>query len=278
MRHIIFIFFLMFAGHVFAGCLSTKKLDLTQVDLDIGSRKLVFVALSATGDCWITNVDDVDVRRPPWSTFKIPHFLIARETGAVSNIHKSTAWDANKYPRQAYWPETWAQSHTLQSAFRHSAAWYFQELVPTVGTQAYVEWLARFDYGNQRVPTGNNGFWLDRSLTVSPMEQVNFLWCIATHQCQVSPTSLAEFELTSLDEKRSDVSVFAKPGAGPLVAGNFDGEFEGWYVGYARDANSKPVAAFALYAQAKSFAELRTFRKIFALEALTHLGVLPPAN
>jgi len=47
--------------------------------------------------------------------------------------------------------------------------------------------------------------------------------------------------------------MFGKTGSGPMRPGQFDGAFEGWYVGYVRSKNSTPVAAFALYVESNDY-------------------------
>jgi hypothetical protein len=54
---------------------------------------------------------------------------------------------------------------------------------------------------------------------------------------------------------------------------NNDGAFEGWYVGYVKDANAKPVAAFGIYMEAESFAAVKDYRKAFSLMLLEDLGI-----
>ena len=67
-------------------------------------------------------------RQPPHSTFKIWNTLIALETGAAPDAGFQQRYDPVKYPREDWWPETWLQDQTLESAFRRSAVWYYREL------------------------------------------------------------------------------------------------------------------------------------------------------
>ena len=64
-----------------------------------------------------------DVRLSPASTFKIPHALVALETGvaAADTLEK---WDGMKYPRQ----REWNRDHTIISALRPSVLWLFQRI------------------------------------------------------------------------------------------------------------------------------------------------------
>ena len=85
-----------------------------------------------------------DTRLSPASTFKIPHALVALETGVVTT-DSVERWDGTTYERQA----KWNQDHTVISALRPSVLWFFQRIAPRIGAERMTQWLARFDYGNR---------------------------------------------------------------------------------------------------------------------------------
>jgi beta-lactamase class D len=253
---------------------SCRPIDLTPFQQQIGNRQLTFVALDLRRSvCWETNEKDAGSRHAPWSTFKMPHLLIALETQAVSAPDVAVPWDSKKRPAADYWPSAWRRSQTLRSAFESSAAWYFQELVPKIGAANYELWLANLQYGNREVPPGRDDFWLGSTLLISPREQARFLACVATTSCGASPRAIRALETAAVSDEPGDGRIYAKTGSGPLVPGQVDGAFEGWYVGYVRDQDSKPVASFALYVKAASYSELRTFRQDMAVTLLKHLGL-----
>ena len=109
-------------------------------------------------------------RLSPASTFKIPHALVALETGVVTpdTIEK---WDGTKYPRQP----KWMRDHTVISALRPSVLWFFQRIAPRIGASRMAEWLAKFEYGNRDVSGPITEYWVNGRLQISPMEQVMFL-------------------------------------------------------------------------------------------------------
>lgn len=251
-------------------------IDLAPFQHQVASRKVTFVATDLrNSSCWETSRKDAQARHPPWSTFKIPHLLIALETKAVSSLDIAVPWDSSRRPAADYWPPSWRQSQTARSAFEHSAAWYFQELVPKIGQANYSTWLEKFQYGNREIPPGRDDFWLGGPLAISPLEQTRFLTCVATTGCGASPPAVRALEAAALADEPSNGSLFGKTGSGPLVRGRVDGPFEGWYVGYVRGKDSTPIAAFALYVTAESFSELRTFRRDMAVTLLKHLRLWP---
>jgi beta-lactamase class D len=251
-----------------------RALDVTALQSTPAIRQLTFVAIDLRSDsCWESSAADASERHPPWSTFKIPHLLIALETKAAHSPNALIAWDATKRPAASYWPAGWQQSQTLMTAFERSAAWYFQELVPKIGGSNYAKWLGNFSYGNQQVPPSRDDFWLGGPLAISAREQARFLACVATTGCGASPASVETLESASLSSDVGSGRIFAKTGSGPLTPGQFDGPFEGWYVGYVRSRDAQPMASFALYVQATSYRDLQSLRQQASVQLLRGLGL-----
>lgn len=272
---IIIVLILLISSVCFADvCKTTKPINADPYIAEIGTRKVTFLAVDLkNSDCWSINEPGLTQRHSPWSTFKIPHALIALETGAVKSIDELIEWDQEKYPAKSFWPETWKKSHTLASAYKHSAVWYYKALVPRIQPAEYKKWLAKFQYGNQAFTPGSNEFWLNNELQISPAEQVEFIDCLLKKRCGVKAGNFAAFESAALQETKSGFSLYAKTGAGSIDPDNNDGAFEGWYVGYIKDANGKPVAAFAIYMKADSFTGLKDYRKALSLKLLGDLGL-----
>lgn len=270
-RLLFLLLFLPLASHADI-CRQTKSINTDAYKDEIGSRKVTFIAIDfKNNECWAINQSGLEERHSPYSTFKIPHTLIALETKAVTSIDERIEWDQIKYPAQSWWPETWKRSQTLATAFKHSAVWYYQELVPRIKPEQYKEWLSRFHYGNQTFTSGSNNYWLNGELTISPSEQIKFITCLVKTRCGVRPSTLTTFESAALQETKNNLFLYAKTGTGPKDPENFNGAFEGWYVGYVRDEDGKPITAFAIFVEAESFSALQTFRRNFALRMLIEL-------
>src|SRR5688572_10275517 len=110
------------------------------------------------------------MRLSPASTFKIPHALVALETGVVT-ADTLEKWDGTKYARQP----KWMREHTVISALRPSVLWFYQRIAPRIGASRMAEWLAKFEYGNRDVSGPITEYWVNGRLQISPMEQVMFL-------------------------------------------------------------------------------------------------------
>lgn len=112
-----------------------------------------------------------DERSTPASTFKIPHALIALDTGVVTDVDALVKWDG-----KARWLDSWNRDHSLRTSIYESVVWFFQETARAIGRERMREYLQAFDYGNAEVEGPIDMFWLDDgSLEISPEEQLRFL-------------------------------------------------------------------------------------------------------
>jgi len=106
----------------------------------------------------------------PASTFKVPHALIALETGMVADADKELIrWDG-----QVRSIEAWNKDHTLRSAMAVSAVPVFQQIARRIGTERMKKYLDAFQYGNREVGPEIDRFWLDGPLKISALEQIEF--------------------------------------------------------------------------------------------------------
>jgi len=106
----------------------------------------------------------------PASTFKIMNSLIGLETGVIPDEDYVIKWDGTRYDISA-----WNQDHTLKTAIRNSAVWYYQELARRVGKERMQHYVDVAGYGNQDISGQIDTFWLEGGLRISAEEQVGFL-------------------------------------------------------------------------------------------------------
>ncbi|MEL6841201.1 MAG: penicillin-binding transpeptidase domain-containing protein [Pseudomonadota bacterium] len=247
-------------------------LSLDDFTSEIGENTVTFIAtdLETDATCQLEG-SDPQSRHAPWSTFKIPNFLIALETGVVAGPDIMTAWDPNQRPAAHFWPNAWRQEQTLRTAFQASAVWYFQDIALDVGTARYRTILQGWQYGNVDIPDGSDDFWLNNDLQISAQEQVDFLAMLLTDQLSVNDTSLAHLSEASRAWTGGTTTLHGKTGSGPTPSG-----FEGWYVGWIIRPGSPPTI-FALYTTAPRYRDLRDFRQSFAMTLLRRCGFLPDA-
>lgn len=228
----------------------------------------------ATGQEYVLNSGATYERYTPFSTFKIANYLIAIETGVIADPQAIYPWNPVLRPRATHWPDDWARDHSLQSAFRASAVWFFQDIALSVGADRYRELLHAFGYGNASVGDDDDGFWLDGTLRVSPREQVAFLARVLAGELGLRAETHDQLRTATL--LRSDLThdAYGKTGAGPLDPESVDGAFGGWLVGWVETVDEAPFI-FALYLEAPSFRDVWAMRSAATLDLLQQAGALP---
>lgn len=110
-------------------------------------------------------------RTIPASTFKIPHALIALDTGVVTDADAMMKWDGREH-----WITSWQRDHSLRTAIYESVVWFFQDTARQIGRERMGDYLEALDYGNARVEGPVDAFWLDDgSLQISAEESLRFM-------------------------------------------------------------------------------------------------------
>jgi beta-lactamase class D len=119
---------------------------------------------------WRSDAKACAVRLSPASTFKIPHALIALETGVVTP-QTLQQWDGTKYATRP----AWERPHALESAIQNSVLWFFQRTAVKIGPTRMRSFLERFRYGNLDTSGPPDQYWVNGRLRISADEQVDFL-------------------------------------------------------------------------------------------------------
>jgi beta-lactamase class D len=105
---------------------------------------------------------------------------------------------------------------------RYSVVWYFQEIAQRLGIDRERAYLEKFAYGNRDVSGGLTTFWLGRSLTISPEEQLQFLLKFYGNQLPVERRAADVVRGTLVQPRGSIVNAlgeheFARPWADGVV-------------------------------------------------------------
>ena len=244
-------------------------------ETELAGKDVIFCARDAgTGQEWRFQPSRGGERHRPFSTFKIANLVIALESGVARSLDDERPWRIEHRPPMDFWPESWKQDQTLASAFRRSAVWYFRDLALEIGGDRYRWWLDHFNYGNGLAPDGNDLFWLNGPLALSPCEQVTFIEGLWAGRFRVSARTLAALHEVSLIEEFPAVRLYGKTGSGSVGAQAFDSEFEGWLVGWVERDQADPVA-YALYVRGPDYRSIEQFRKRMSIAFLRASGVLP---
>ena len=220
-----------------------------------------FVVSSLDGSTnFVHNEERADTRFSPASTFKILNTLIGLKTGVVGSRDSTFTWDGTERGVAA-----WNRDQTLQSAFRVSCVWCYQEIARSVGKAIYLDELTTIGFGNQTIGGHVDRFWLDGSLRISASEQVDFLRKLCLDQLPFSRQNVDELRDIMLDEQSGGYALYGKTGwTGAAL-------HTGWYVGFVEVADATWVFALNLEMDA---AEQAPLRKQLALRSLEALGII----
>ncbi|MDP5220598.1 penicillin-binding transpeptidase domain-containing protein [Ruegeria sp. 2205SS24-7] len=201
---------------------------------EIESSTIVIKRLS-DGQYWIASPDRARRRYSPASTSKIPHSLIALENGLATS---ETVFQWDNVPRSN---RAWNQDHSLESAFQNSVVWAYQEIARNGGQAVMANSLKSFEYGNADVGTIDQlaTYWLDGTLTITALEQVEFLSKLALKLLPLSETTYAAARDIMVTDTHADWTMRSKTG---WRYSTTDMDI-GWFVGWLECASDSYVFA-----------------------------------
>nr|WP_307561151.1 class D beta-lactamase [Paenibacillus sp. V4I7] len=160
-------------------------------------------------------------RFTPESSFKVPNALIGLEVKVVADEYDIKRWDGVEREFQG-----WNRDHTLGSAMRHSAIWYYQELARDIGKETMEDYLNQIDYGNRDITGGIDTFWLNTSLKISAQEQAAFMEKLVEEDLPFQKKTMKTVKRIMIDDEQDEYIVHGKTGTRLSDMGL------GWYVGY----------------------------------------------
>ncbi|QKW33488.1 class D beta-lactamase [Actinomadura sp. NAK00032] len=239
-----------------------------------GDLRAVFDAAGVHGSFALLDVATrhttvVDRRRAqtplvPASSFKVPHALVALETGAVESPDEVIPWDGTPQP----FPE-WEQDMTMREAVRVSNAAAFQVIARRIGLKRERQWLHRLGYGNRQIGTVVDRFWLDGPLEISAVEQTRFMARLAAGRLPASREHQRTVRELIKQEETDGYALFAKSGWQ-----NAPDPGTGWWTGWVERGGR--VHAFALNIDITEESDAPK-RAALARELLRRLDILPTA-
>jgi beta-lactamase class D len=177
----------------------------------------------------------------PASTFKVFNALAALETGVISDEKTVLKWDGQPHEILA-----WNQNQSMDTAFKYSTVWYFQELARRIGKEKMESWLQKADYGNKLSGKYIDQFWLNGKLRITPMQQIDFLKRLYFNTLPFSKRSTDIVKQIMLREKNSRYTLYGKTGF--LMRDNDQKKKTGlgWFVGYVTTQEKTYIFATCL--------------------------------
>ncbi|MDZ7267883.1 MAG: OXA-198 family carbapenem-hydrolyzing class D beta-lactamase [candidate division KSB1 bacterium] len=254
-------FFITFFVLLFSGQAVAEDQAIAKLFAQRGIDGTIVISSLYGGQTFIHNDPRANHRFSPASTFKILNTLISLEERAISGKDDVLKWDGRTYD----FPD-WNRDQTLESAFKVSCVWCFQELARRVGAEKYRNYLRKSAYGELREPFEETTFWLDGSLEISAIEQVEFLKKVYQRSLPFSTSSYETLRQIMLVEQTPAFTLRAKTGWAARVKPQI-----GWYVGYVE--TSKDVWFFATNLAVHDEMDLPLRQKL-TREALQTKGVI----
>lgn len=173
------------------------------------------------------------LRTSPNSTYKIYDALFGLEAGIIAPENSAVAWNKVDYPFEA-----WNTGQNLDSAMKFSVNWYFQSLDKQLGASAIKNYIQKIGYGNQNTGTDLNTdlatYWLESSLKISPIEQVQLLTKLYSNDFNFAPENVDAVKNSILLSSSANGNLYGKTGTGRIN----EKDISGWFIGYVETADS----------------------------------------
>ena len=209
---------------------SSENISYVDFSKYFGKYEGSFVLYDLGNDVWsIHDIKHATLRVAPDSTYKIYDALFGLEEGVITPQDSFIAWNGENYPFEA-----WNADQTLQSAMASSVNWYFQSVDEQLGTTSVYDYIKEIGYGNKNMSGDFSTYWMESSLKISPIEQVELLTQLQNNNFGFAPENIIAVK-DSICLSSSDAGTFY----GKTGTGRVDGQdVNGWFIGYIETADN----------------------------------------
>ena len=209
---------------------SSENISYVDFSKYFGKYEGSFVLYDLGNDAWsIHDIEHATLRVAPDSTYKIYDALFGLEEGVITPQDSFIAWNGENYPFEA-----WNADQTLQSAMSSSVNWYFQSVDEQLGTTSVYVYIKEIGYGNKNMSGDFSTYWMESSLKISPIEQVELLTQLQNNNFGFAPENINAVK-DSICLSSSDAGTFY----GKTGTGRVDGQdVNGWFIGYIETADN----------------------------------------
>lgn len=220
---------------------SSANIEYKDLSSHFGTYNGSFVLYDLKNDTWnIHDIKGATKRVSPNSTYKIYNALLGLEAGVITADNSLLKWSGQKYPFEA-----WNDNHTLDSAMNYSVNWYFQEIDKKLGINIVSEYIQEIGYGNKQINNNLSGYWLESSLKISPVEQVELLTKLYNNDFNFSLKNINVVKNSILISSSDTRKIYGKTGTGRI-----DGhDVNGWFIGFVETADNTFVFATNISAE-----------------------------
>ena len=214
---------------------SSENISYVDLSTYFGEFDGSFVLYDLGNDAWsIHDIDHATQRVAPNSTYKIYAALFGLEDGVITPDNTFITWDGKNYPF-----DTWNTDQTLQSAMSNSVNWYFQSLNEQLGSPSVNKYIQQIKYGNENMSGDFSSYWMESSLKISPIEQVELLTMLQNNSFSFAPENINAVKDSICISSSDAGSFYGKTGTG-RVNGQ---DVNGWFIGYIETADNTYIFA-----------------------------------
>lgn len=171
----------------------------------------------------IYNENQSKLRVSPDSTYKIYSALFGLESNAITSENSTMNWNGIHYPYKS-----WNRDQNLSTAMKNSVTWYFQDLDKRTRRDRLQAYLNQIGYGNRNLSEGITQYWIESSLKISPIEQVQLLKAFYTNQFGFKTKNIQTVKDAIKLEEKDGTLLSGKTGTGRVNNKNING----WFIGY----------------------------------------------
>ena len=183
----------------------------------------------------------------PASTFKIPNSAIALSEKIITNVDSIFY----QHKGEEIFLPIWANDMSLREAMKHSNVPAFQQIARKIGLEKMQEYINKFDYGNKKIGSIIDNFWLEKPLKINAIEQIAFLQKLFNSNSYVSPSVQGQLKHILFLEEKNGWKLYGKTGWTRKV---------GWFVGWLEKNNKYHF--FAFNGDLKNFEDLHLRQRI----------------
>ena len=209
---------------------SSENISYTDFSAYFGEYEGSFVLYDSENNSWsIYDIDHATLRAAPDSTYKIYDALFGLEEGVITPEDSFIPWNGKNYPFEA-----WNADQNLQSAMTSSVNWYFQAIDEQLGMTSVYNYIQKIGYGNKNISGDLSAYWLESSLKISPIEQVELLIKLQNNSFGFSPENIKAVKDAIRLSSSEAGTLYGKTGTGRV-----DGQdVNGWFIGFIETANN----------------------------------------
>ena len=203
---------------------SSENVSYVDLSTYFGEYEGSFVLYDLENDAWsIHDMEHATLRVAPNSTYKIYDALFGLEEEIITPENSFIAWNGETYPFEA-----WNADQTLQSAMNSSVNWYFESVDEQLGAANISNYIKEIGYGNENISGDFSTYWMESSLKISPIEQVELLTRLQNNSLGFAPENINAVK-DAICLSSSDAGTFY----GKTGTGRVDGQdVNGWFIGY----------------------------------------------